>query len=79
MPPWRAEALFHQVFRNDGLSEDFVPDKGLQFILRLWMLFFKHLSEFNIWLSSTVEWVNGTEDPRDWSHPENILPQPSAP
>ncbi len=38
-----AEALFHQVFRNFGLPEDIVSDRGPQFISRVWKSFFKLL------------------------------------
>ena len=36
-----AEALFHNVFRNFGIPEDIVSDRGPQFISRVWHAFFK--------------------------------------
>ncbi len=47
-----AEALFHQVFRNFGLPEDIVSDRGPQFISRVWKSFFKLLGvTISLWLS----------------------------
>ncbi|KAI2647957.1 Transposon Tf2-9 polyprotein [Labeo rohita] len=38
-----AEALFQNVFRNFGLPEDIVSDRGPQFISRVWRAFFQLL------------------------------------
>lgn len=38
-----AEALFHNVFRNFGIPEDIVSDRGPQFISRVWRAFFRLL------------------------------------
>ncbi len=38
-----AESLFHHVFRNYGLPEDIVSDRGPQFISRVWKAFFQLL------------------------------------
>ncbi|KAK3505649.1 hypothetical protein QTP70_004581, partial [Hemibagrus guttatus] len=38
-----AEALFVHVFRNFGLPEDIVSDRGPQFTSRVWSLLFAHL------------------------------------
>lgn len=38
-----AEALFNQVFRNYGLPEDIISDRGPQFISRVWKAFFRLL------------------------------------
>lgn len=38
-----AEALFHHVFRNCGLPEDIVSNRGPQFISRVWKAFFQLL------------------------------------
>ncbi|KAI5629102.1 hypothetical protein C0J50_10525, partial [Silurus asotus] len=38
-----AEALFHQVFRNYGLPEEIVSDRGPQFTSQVWRAFFKLL------------------------------------
>ncbi|KAL0159145.1 hypothetical protein M9458_047221, partial [Cirrhinus mrigala] len=38
-----AEALFQHVFRNFGLPEDIVSDRGPQFISRVWRAFFQLL------------------------------------
>ncbi|KAI5615212.1 hypothetical protein C0J50_10891, partial [Silurus asotus] len=38
-----AEALFHHVFRNYGLPEEIVSDRGPQFTSRVWRAFFKLL------------------------------------
>lgn len=39
-----AEAMFNQVFRNVGIPEDVVSDRGPQFISRVWKAFFYLLS-----------------------------------
>ncbi len=39
----RAEALFHHVFRNYGIPEDIVSDRGPQFISHVWKAFLKLL------------------------------------
>lgn len=41
--PETAEALFHHVFRNFGLPEDIVSDRGPQFISRFWRAFLRLL------------------------------------
>ncbi len=38
-----AEHLFHQVFRNFGVPEEIVSDRGPQFISRVWKAFFRLL------------------------------------
>ena len=38
-----AEAMFHHVFRNYGLPEDIVSDRGPQFISRVWKSFFHRM------------------------------------
>ncbi|KAA0722980.1 Retrovirus-related Pol polyprotein from transposon 297 [Triplophysa tibetana] len=38
-----AEALFHNVFRNFGIPEEIVSDRGPQFTSRVWKAFFKFL------------------------------------
>lgn len=36
-----AESLLHHVFRNYGLPEDIISDRGPQFISQVWKSFFK--------------------------------------
>ncbi|KAL1005460.1 hypothetical protein UPYG_G00059420 [Umbra pygmaea] len=38
-----AETLFHHVFRNYGLLEDIVSDRGPQFTSRVWRSFMERL------------------------------------
>ena len=37
------ETLFHQVFRNFGIPEDILSDRGPQFTSQVWSAFFEHL------------------------------------
>ncbi len=46
-----AETLFHHIFRNFGIPEDIVSDRGPQFISRVWRGFF-HLLGVSVSLSS---------------------------
>ncbi len=53
-----AEHLFHHVFRNVGVPEDIVSDRGPQFISHVWKAFFRPArsqGELVLWLSSPDE------------------------
>ncbi len=70
-----AECLFTQIFRNYGLPEEIVSDRGPQFISRVWKAFFRLLG-VAVSLSSGYhpDRPDRTQDPRARTVPPVILP-----
>ncbi len=72
-----AESLFHHLFRNFGLPEDIVSDRGPQYTSRVWQAFFnllEGLRKSHIRVSSTVQWPDRAEDPGHWVVSLEFLP-----
>ncbi len=71
-----AESLFNQVFRNFGIPEDIVSDRGPQFISRVWWAFFNLLgvSVSHIRISSIVQRPDWSENPGHLEVPPEFLP-----
>ncbi len=54
-----AECLFHHVFRNFGIPEDIISDRGPQFISQFWKAFFKLLGVTDSLSSGYHPQING--------------------
>lgn len=71
-----AELLFNHFFRNFGLPDDIVLDRGPQFISQVWKALFSFL-HMTVWLSSGYHpQTNREENPRTCMLYSHLLTQP---